>query len=867
MKTALLTGSTPMQVGSHRTQLGIVTAAAGWAAALEDMGYRVDWRPVTPGEDLSSYDVAIAIPNQSNALVANYFYGALWTLITRPDAIIALDDWQIGQIMAGAQTMSRSWERAFRLQRFAHDAVLANADVLFAALPRLGWNWEWTSIAPVLGNGDVSLLGVPGPVVGIDPTAYVKRYPAVKAEKRRVWVQASLLAKPLPVAPKWPVEEFGPQDKAKGGGGTPGANARPRVPESELMAVYCASWGILSPAHPHAGSGWWRVRYLMSADAGCVLSADAREAYCLGDPYLLASDIRLVERLDNSALKKLAFAQRDRFNEIVWPKERVKDTLSDVIKSVRRRTVPKVKAARVEATQRKALLTGCTAIQVGSPKTDLKIVTAASAWKAALEDLGYEVEWRPVVPGEDVSGYEVVFVAINKPNSIASRYVYGAVWTLAQRQDAIVVLDDWQVGYLKIGFEHYAANKDQAFKFERSYVDETNALRDELHQAVCDIARQPWPWPVIAPVLGKPDIAKLNLPYDVIPMDPTAYAFRYPRADVKRSKSWVQASLLDKPLPLNLSWPVLEFGPQNREKVSGGGSRPGENAKPRVPEPELMNVYCGSWGVLSPAHPHAGSGWWRVRYLMSADAGCVLSADPKEAACLGQPYLEASDPRRVEKLSDASLADLAARQAKCLADVSWPKQKVKDSLLELIRKVRRKPQMPKFSQPAGKVAVPAPTKTAVRPPTTPQLVDVIPGKQEGEGSGAYIRRMIRAGHNDTDALLAAVHANFPGSKAKASDINWNRNKIKQEDAGGGAPAPRVVNRPSMRTIPAAPVAAQPDLPWEETKVRERMTAPAPSKPQTLAKDALAAAVSAVGMTVVNRVDAADGTTVLVLRKA
>jgi len=320
-----------MQVGSQRTQLGIITAASGWAAALIDLGYDVDWRPVTPGEDLSAYDVVIAIPNQGNALVANYFYGALWTLITRPDAIIAIDDWQIGQIMAGAQTMSRLWERAFRLHRFAHDAVLANGNALFAALPRLCGDWEWPSIAPILGDGDVSLLGVPGRVIGIDPTAYVARYSTVKVLKARRWVQATLLAKPLQEL-AWPIDEYGPLDKAKGGGGASGANARPRLPEPELMKVYCAAWGVLSPPHPHAGSGWWRVRYLMAADAGCVLSADPREAAVLGEPYNVTSDARRVEELSDRALKRLAADQAEQLARITWPKERVLDTLTKLIK-------------------------------------------------------------------------------------------------------------------------------------------------------------------------------------------------------------------------------------------------------------------------------------------------------------------------------------------------------------------------------------------------------------------------------------------------------------------------------------------------------------------------------------------------------
>jgi hypothetical protein len=58
--------------------------------------------------------------------------------------------------------------------------------------------------------------------------------------------------------------------------------------------------------------------------------------------------------------------------------------------------------------------------------------------------------------------------------------------------------------------------------------------------------------------------------------------------------------------------------------------------------------------------------------------------------------------------------------------------------------------------------------------------NVLPRRTDGEGSGAYIRRLLVAGHLDTDAILEAVHAQFPGSKAKASDVAWNKGKLKKD---------------------------------------------------------------------------------------
>lgn len=47
------------------------------------------------------------------------------------------------------------------------------------------------------------------------------------------------------------------------------------------------------------------------------------------------------------------------------------------------------------------------------------------------------------------------------------------------------------------------------------------------------------------------------------------------------------------------------------------------------------------------------------------------------------------------------------------------------------------------------------------------------------GSGARIRELILKGV-DPEKILATIHKEFPGSKAKASDISWNKGKLRKE---------------------------------------------------------------------------------------
>ena len=92
----------------------------------------------------------------------------------------------------------------------------------------------------------------------------------------------------------------------------------------------------------------------------------------------------------------------------------------------------------------------------------------------------------------------------------------------------------------------------------------------------------------------------------------------------------------------------------------------------------------------------------------------------------------------------------------------------------------------------------------------PIAANAMATRQPDEGSGAFIRRLLKAGMDDA-AILAAVHSQFDGSKASKSDINWNKGKLKKEEgwAPGASPkasvAPDVARqRPAPKASPATP---------------------------------------------------------------
>lgn len=336
----------------------------------------------------------------------------------------------------------------------------------------------------------------------------------------------------------------------------------------------------------------------------------------------------------------------------------------------------------VEDGRPRFLVTGCTPIQVGSERTELKIITSTRAMVAALEELGFAVDWRGITPGEDLEEYAGCLVYLQKFNSIACSYYPGALWTILRRPDSILGMDDWQTHTIKAGFDTFARSRERAFRLHGEGIGEVE--RDVLFKGLTRYAAlERWPHPTIVPVFdgGRPQ--DLRVPAELISIDPTAFSPRYPHEPGERERAWVQASLLVKSPPSGTAWPVTYFG--NAGAGYGGvGKSLVREPQPRIPEPELMRVYARHRGVLSPPHDHPASGWWRVRYLMAADAGCVLSAHPDEARVLGEPYTLASNVPYVESLSDSALDDLAAAQAECLARRTLPREEVLSRLREVL---------------------------------------------------------------------------------------------------------------------------------------------------------------------------------------
>jgi hypothetical protein len=118
---------------------------------------------------------------------------------------------------------------------------------------------------------------------------------------------------------EWPVYHYG--NKRSG--------AQFPIRKHDLLEIHRGHWGALSPPYKHAGSGYWRARFVHAADALSVMVADPAEVEGLSSVEWYSADV--VEGLDARALESLAIKQRDALFFKMQPKEFVAREFHDAV--------------------------------------------------------------------------------------------------------------------------------------------------------------------------------------------------------------------------------------------------------------------------------------------------------------------------------------------------------------------------------------------------------------------------------------------------------------------------------------------------------------------------------------------------------
>ena len=335
----LTTGCTHQQCGKD-TRQGYQSVMSMHVQAMRDLGHEVTQRPVTVGdEDALNYDVIIIGQVPWLSIAAHYLYPII-DLVDRADKagvrmIFSIDDWQFPYMMSKLLTVARVPSRLVRETVFHNrpgfewmrslEGMAAADRVLDRLLTR---PWPDT-MYPAFGWGHKRLLTGYLPAQRhylLDPTSYTTVYDVPRVpntDRKRQWVLGALSDQTAwleSLKPGWDVLQAGRP-----------RHGSPNLQESELVAEYAASWGVLSPVYKKiAGSGWWRNRFVYSAMTGAILYADPEEVSQLGDSF--TQPLEKLEAGSDAWLAEVAVAQQVALRNGCWTRHRYHDELEGMLR-------------------------------------------------------------------------------------------------------------------------------------------------------------------------------------------------------------------------------------------------------------------------------------------------------------------------------------------------------------------------------------------------------------------------------------------------------------------------------------------------------------------------------------------------------
>lgn len=347
------------------------------------------------------------------------------------------------------------------------------------------------------------------------------------------------------------------------------------------------------------------------------------------------------------------------------------------------------------------LLTGFTSRQANtvSAKADIYI-TFAPILKKVLERLGHTVDWRPVTFAEsDIEKYDIVFCGCSDPNSMTGQgHRYGAIWSMIKAQRLVLWFDDWRIkgqlhSFLKkpsvfwetrMLHEAHLSTHARALEFKDPIDNMLFGLSTD-HKA--PIVAQLFNWGNEAKFLKEAPDAKWLLRFD-----PSAYVPNFVEKIIpmeERKRSWVAASLTqmdDFIEKLKLQWPVTKQA-KPAGRAFGGWKKMHE-------KDVVTELYATHAGLLSKPYPHAGSGWWRVRFNYAAHTNTVMLADQKEVTEIGSAYRYSA--AEIESLSASGLEALAVAQYVQLRGWEDSELTVATKMARYIDRVMQEPSRPRY---------------------------------------------------------------------------------------------------------------------------------------------------------------------------
>lgn len=347
----------------------------------------------------------------------------------------------------------------------------------------------------------------------------------------------------------------------------------------------------------------------------------------------------------------------------------------------------------------------------------LKVIPSNYSLYNCLVDMGFEVEQRVVELGEDISGYDEVFVYLTNPRSLTASHFYNGLWAVSQRPNCIIAYDDWNMGT----FQNILNCRDEAVMTCKFILDMNSTTVDAIKPYINELK-------TALNLIGEMQLRTLISAFSVdhITKNPEEYGpilmfgeAKYPlnrifyfnpnpyhrnrkpgdyghegvedphyKPPVKQFLDWEEDEVITKERRFNCA-SLIHARTQKWLKTQGVtlkslrdenviikgwpvdlyGSK--KNNQKRVTEDEMCKIFTRDWGCLMSNYEFSGSGLWRARPLQVADVGSIIIGDKRELdVCYGQDFIyNTLNAKDLADCSDEELRNIAKAQRDALYSV------------------------------------------------------------------------------------------------------------------------------------------------------------------------------------------------------
>ena len=321
----------------------------------------------------------------------------------------------------------------------------------------------------------------------------------------------------------------------------------------------------------------------------------------------------------------------------------------------------------------KILLTGASSRQWKHVHPEEQYFSVMHALSLALAELGHDVDWRKVQPGDDLSGYDVAVLGFHSFGSMACKLGrYGVAWAAAQLPH-VIALQDWRLStvfqHLRNseyfwGCAHLGAKDMEVWHKAHAHVKLMERVRDSWSYRIRAVLAPMFDWGDHEGLRRFHRIDHIHT-WDVDAFYEPNETYGPPSYEHEREREWIVVSLSDVSEwfnKLNPSWKVLRRWPDNSKRGKGGGIARDE-ALTFIPEKQIVLEHMHrAWGVMLPGYiPRMTlSGWWRNRFKLAWSRNCVLYTDELNGMRVGDAYQLRLE--EIENMDDNGLIELVSAQ-------------------------------------------------------------------------------------------------------------------------------------------------------------------------------------------------------------